>query len=151
MKTKVRDFIRLEISRLPKVNNKSLSIADFDQIYHLFEQMVRVETGNKELDGLGESLGISLERIICEKIDRADINALFPNVWGNYEPFIKKLLYFADKNKYYELRRNRATFDPYLNYFGIISSENDETKRTPEVQCFFYAKQEMITAILARC
>lgn len=141
MKTKVRDFIRLEISRLPKVNNKSLSIADFDQIYHLFEQMVGVETGNKELDGLGEQLGISLERIICNKIDRADINVLFPNVWGNYEPFIKKLVFFADKNQYQVMENNNETLESYLNFLGIISSERIPGNRTPEIQCFHYAKQ----------
>ena len=141
MKTKVRDFIRLEISRLPKVNNKSLSIADFDQIYHLFEQMVGVETGNKELDGLGEQLGISLERIICEKIDRADINVYFPNVWGNYEPFIKKLVFFANKNKYQEMKNYNATLDSYLNFLGLISSEPDLRNRTPETECYFQAKK----------
>lgn len=141
MKTKVRDFIRLEISRLPKVNNKSLSIADFDQIYHLFEQMVGVETGNKELDGLGEQLGISLERIVCDKIDRADINVLFPNVWGNYEPFIRKLVFFADKNKYQVMENNNETLESYQNFLGIISSERIPGNRTPEIQCFHYAKR----------
>ena len=144
MKTKVRDFIRLEISRLPEVNKKRLCIANFDQIYRLVEQIIWVETGNKELDGLREQLGVSLERIICERIDREDINVLFPNVWGNYEPFIKKLLFFADKARYYTLKNTKNPtpgLSDYLNYFGIVSNVLNQNNRTPESECFFFAKQ----------
>ena len=141
MNTKVREYVRLEMSRLPEVNKNKIDMSDFDTIFFLFEKILNMDTGNRGLDGLRGQLSESIKRIICTKIDRSDIDTLFPNVWGNYEPYIKKIIYIFDKRKYNELKQNRATFDSYLDYLDIESFEPDEGKRTPESECFFRAKQ----------
>lgn len=141
MNIKVRDYVRLEMSRLPEVNKYKIDLTDFDTIYPLFEKILNSDTGDRGLDGLRGQLSDSIERIICTKIDRFDIDKYFPNVWGNYEPYIKKIIYLFDKEKYIELKQNRATFDSYLAYLDIESIEPDEGKRTLESECFFRAKQ----------
>lgn len=141
MNNKVRDYVRLEMSRLPEVNKHKIDLTDFDTIYPLFERILNSDTGDRGLDGLRGQLSDSIERIICTKIDRSDIDKYFPNVWGNYEPYIRKIIYLFDREKYIELKQNRATFDSYLAYLDIESIEPDEEKRTPESECFFRAKQ----------
>ena len=141
MNNKVRDYVRLEMSRLPEVNKHKIDLTDFDTIYPLFEKILNSDTGDRGLDGLRGQLSDSIERIICMKIDRSDIDKYFPNVWGNYEPYIRKIIYLFDREKYIELKQNRATFDSYLAYLDIESIEPDEGKRTPESECFFRAKQ----------
>ena len=93
MNIKVRDYVRLEMSRLPEVNKYKIDLTDFDTIYPLFEKILNSDTGDRGLDGLRGQLSDSIERIICTKIDRFDIDKYFPNVWGNYEPYIKKIIY----------------------------------------------------------
>ena len=146
MDSRVRDYCRLEISNLhiDKCNAQGtqysrVDISDFDSIYHTFEQIVSIEIGVKELDGLGEQLGEALERITCNPISRDDINVYFPNVWGNYEAYIKKLVYLLDRNKYFELKVSRQ-FQPYLDYLGILCAVSDPAKRTLETECFYQAK-----------
>ena len=141
MNIKVRDYVRLEMSRLPEVNKNRIDMSGFDYVYRLFEQILDLDIGNRELDGLREQLSESIERIICTKIDRSDINVLFPNVWGNYESYIRKIVYILDEDKYNELKQEKATFESYLVYLDIDSSEPDAGKRTPESECFYRAKQ----------
>ena len=141
MNIKVRDYVRLEMSRLPEVNKNRIDMSGFDYVYRLFEQILDLDIGNRELDGLREQLSESIERIICTKIDRSDINVLFPNVWGNYESYIRKIVYILDEDKYNELKQEKATFESYLGYLDIDSSEPDAGKRTPESECFYRAKQ----------
>lgn len=114
MNSKVRDYFRRES------NAYHVQFNDFNQAYHVFEQIVESDIGDSAVEGLRERLPYALTKIAVEKLDRNDIITYFPIIWSKFEPYVKKLVLFADTPKYNTLVQNRrAMLSDYLLALGI--------------------------------
>lgn len=93
MNSKVRDFFQIETDRI-------LIIDNFDDVYHVFEQLVELDVEVPREEGLRERLPYALEKITCDKIDRNDVITFFPIIWQKFESYVKKLVYLIDRDKF---------------------------------------------------
>ena len=115
MRAKMKEWIRIETCKKLGYSPKK-----FDEVYYYFEKVIFFELDNKKIGGLDESLSIAFKKIAFEKLDREDAVTYFPMIWGNFEPFVKKVVYFVDKKTYKKLTSKEGTsVVEYLKHIGF--------------------------------
>lgn len=89
MDVKVRDLFRQETSDRVKFKN-------FDDIYYIFEKLLDFDVPIQAVSGLSEQFTVALDTIATSKLDRLDMLRNFPLVWGNFEVYVKKIVYIIN-------------------------------------------------------
>lgn len=125
MDVKVRDLFRQETSDRVKFKN-------FDDIYYIFEKLLDFDVPIQAVSGLSEQFTVALDTIATSKLDRLDMLRNFPLVWGNFEVYVKKIVYIINRKKYKELKENAAGLAGYLKVLDIEVNvpEHSRTDRT---------------------
>ena len=125
MDVKVRDLFRQETSDRVKFKN-------FDDIYYIFEKLLDFDVPIQAVSGLSEQFTVALDTIATSKLDRLDMLRNFPLVWGNFEVYVKKIVYIINRKKYKELKENAAGLAGYLKVLDIEVNvpEYSRTDRT---------------------
>ena len=131
MKSKVRDFIRIETNDIVHFDN-------FAQIYYLFEQLIHYDVDAPAIEGLGERLPYVLNMIATEKMERTDIITFLPIVWGRFEAYTKKILFIIDREKYNSVINTHESLEKVLGYFGI-PVKVPECRRTNRTEAIYKA------------
>ena len=131
MKTEVRNLFRIETKGIVNFEN-------FNQVYYVFEQMVRYDIDVPELEGLSERLTYAFNKIATEKLDRNDVITFFPIIWTKFEPYVKKLLFIINPSGYSSIREERGSVVDVLAKLGI-SVFVEKGKRTSETEAIFLA------------
>lgn len=129
MNSKVKDFILLE-TREAIIFNK------FDEIYYIFEQIIDYDIASYAIEGISERMTDSLYRIAVEKTDRADMIFCFLAISNCFEPYVKKVLYLINKEKYDELRNKKNSSLPdYLDALGlkVFLTPNNRSNRSEKI------------------
>src|SRR5699024_5510832 len=98
----------------------------------IFEKLLDFDVPIQAVSGLSEQFTVALDTIATSKLDRLDMLRNFPLVWGNFEVYVKKIVYIINRKKYKELKENAAGLAGYLKVLDIEVNvpEHSRTDRT---------------------
>ena len=111
--------IKIKISESIKdiFDNASLpNNLDIELFIELFKNVLLHKTGNKKLDGLGDSIIESLHEIYFTK--PGGVNQL-ENIIKNIEPFLKKILFIKNGIDYTNDKEKTLAFTAKLNPISL--------------------------------
>lgn len=113
MDKKIKEYMLIE-------TRDAINFKKFDELYSVFEQIIEYDVASYAIEGISERMTTYLTQIATEKVNRVDIINCFSGLSGCFEPYVKKVLYLIDKNKYDELKSKKDTSLPdYLEGIGL--------------------------------
>lgn len=133
MDAKVRDLFRMETKDIIKLEK-------FNEIYYVFDWLVKFDIDVPELEGLEERLSYALNIIATEKLDRNDIITFFPIIWSKFEVYVKQVLYIINREEYKKIRKRNGSIRDYLEGLGIkvCISQKEERNECTEAMFITY-------------
>lgn len=132
MDNRVKEYIKLEISDVVEMSN-------FDEVYYVFEKIIDYDVASSSVAGIKERMSNALNKLACDKIDREDLISNMSTISHCIEPFVKKVLYLIDKEKYSEISSKKSSsLSECMEAIGVKVFV-DKKNRTPLTDCIYYA------------
>lgn len=131
MDKKIKEYILIETRDV-------INFKKYDELYSVFEKIVEYDVAAFAIEGISERLVSALQNIALNKIDRLELVKNFSEISSCFEPYVKKVLYLTDKNKYSELKKKDSSLPNYLEEIGLKVFV-EKSKRTPRTDKLFMA------------
>lgn len=110
----INEEILLEVKDIIQ-NEKAINpIHDIE----LFIRLVKYPIDIEELKGVESRMFNALEKILTSPMSRLDKNSFFPDI-AKIEPFLRKIVFLINPNKYTELSQNKQGLAAFISFLQL--------------------------------
>lgn len=112
-----------------------------DDALSLFQELILKETGDNDLDGLEEQMIPSIYKFYWSKNDRHDLINHLKQISTSLDPFLQKILYMINEEKYKRLKKSKTGLGGYIKALDKLDpSENRYREKLKSVPVHHFGK-----------